>query len=52
MAVSDFVKKVFKMKRNPDDPVPNFEGRGRQANWIAADLGKVLVYDEVTWLQC
>ncbi len=42
MAVSDFVKKVFKMKQNPEDPVPDFEGRGRQANWIAADLGNFI----------
>ena len=42
MAVSDFLRKVYKMKRNEDDPIPDFEGRGRQANWIAADLGKFI----------
>jgi hypothetical protein len=27
------------MKRNSSDPVPDFEGKGKNANWIAADLG-------------
>ncbi len=39
LAVSDFVKKIFKMKRYSSDPVPDFEGKGKNANWIAADLG-------------
>ncbi len=38
--MSDFVKKIFKMKRYSSDPVPDFEGKGKNANWIAADLGK------------
>jgi hypothetical protein len=28
------------MKRNSSDPVPDIEGKGKNANWIAADLGK------------
>ena len=40
LAVSDFVRKVYKMKRNASDQVPDFEGRSKKSNWIAADLGK------------
>jgi hypothetical protein len=38
--VSDFVRKIFKMKRLESDPVPDFEGRSGKASWIAADLGE------------
>lgn len=40
LAVADFTKKVYKMKRYSSDPVPIFEGRLSKSNWIAADLGK------------
>lgn len=38
-ALAEFVKKVYKKKRQPSDEVPRIEGKHSE-EWIAIDLGK------------
>ena len=38
-ALAQYVRRVYKMKRNSDDGVPKIEGKDSN-DWLALDLGK------------
>ncbi|VDM03225.1 unnamed protein product, partial [Schistocephalus solidus] len=38
------IQKLFKMKRNPMDPLPVFEGLRENADWLATDLGNIVLH--------
>ncbi|VDL58081.1 unnamed protein product [Hymenolepis diminuta] len=41
---SKILQKLFKMKRSPSDTMPNFEGFEGNSNWIAVDLGNIILH--------
>ncbi|VDO03277.1 unnamed protein product [Rodentolepis nana] len=41
---SRILQKLFKMKRSPSDSIPNFEGLDRKSDWIAVDLGNIILH--------
>lgn len=43
LAMSEFIRKVFKKKMNSDDKVPVLEGKNSK-NWMALDLGNIVVH--------
>lgn len=42
-AISEFVRKIFKMKRSKKDLIPRIEGSGSQ-EWIAMDMGNIALH--------
>lgn len=46
-AIAQFVRKIFKEKRNKNDIVPNLEGESSK-DWMALDLGKFQICPEGT----
>lgn len=42
-AMAEFIRKVYKMKRNSDDILPKIEGESSN-NWIAMDLGNIALH--------
>ncbi|KAG5666257.1 hypothetical protein PVAND_007293 [Polypedilum vanderplanki] len=43
LGMSSFVRKVYKMKRNKNDPIPKIEGETCK-NWMAMDLGNIALH--------
>uniref|UniRef100_A0A182PTV6 Mitochondrial assembly of ribosomal large subunit protein 1 n=1 Tax=Anopheles epiroticus TaxID=199890 RepID=A0A182PTV6_9DIPT len=41
--MAEFVRKVFKMKRNPTDIIPKIEGES-SSDWMALDLGNIALH--------
>lgn len=57
-AIIQFVRKVYKQKRNDGDVIPRTEG-GESKDWIALDLGNIALHvfskrqgDCMTWTCC
>ncbi|VDD76462.1 unnamed protein product, partial [Mesocestoides corti] len=42
--VSDVLRRLFKIKRSPSDPMPSLEGLKEQSDWVAVDLGNILLH--------
>lgn len=42
--MADFVRKVYKLKRNPEDLIPAIEGRKLSKDWMAMDLGNIALH--------
>ncbi|KAL7062724.1 hypothetical protein AAHC03_01477 [Spirometra sp. Aus1] len=38
------IQKLYKMKKNPTDPLPVFEGLQESSDWIATDLGNIVLH--------
>ncbi|XP_044726449.1 uncharacterized protein LOC123290365 [Chrysoperla carnea] len=43
LALAEFVRKVYKLKRNPTDGLPKIEGK-HSNEWIALDLGNIALH--------
>lgn len=43
IGMAAFVRKVYKLKRNPNDHIPKIEGKECK-NWIAMDLGNIALH--------
>jgi ribosome silencing factor RsfS/YbeB/iojap len=43
LGVSSFVRKVYKLKRHKNDPIPKIEGENC-TNWMAMDLGNIALH--------
>lgn len=41
--IASFVRKVYKLKRNPKDHIPKIEGKECK-NWMAMDLGNIALH--------
>lgn len=41
--IAEFVRKIFKMKRNPTDIIPKIEGENSR-DWMALDLGNIALH--------
>lgn len=41
--IAEFVRKIFKMKRNPADIIPKIEGENSR-DWMALDLGNIALH--------
>lgn len=43
IGIAEFVRKVYKLKRNPNDHIPKIEGKECK-NWMAMDLGNIALH--------
>ena len=41
--IASFVRKVYKLKRHPNDHIPKIEGKDCK-NWMAMDLGNIALH--------
>lgn len=41
--IAEFVRKIYKMKRNPTDIIPKIEGENSR-DWMALDLGNIALH--------
>lgn len=43
LGMASFVRRIYKSKRHPNDPIPRIEGKDC-TNWMAMDLGNIALH--------